>query len=66
MDNNIPFAALKKLSEHTQMRVSKDAISLLQEACKQHCVKFCRKAYTYTQHAGRKTIKSQDCLLAYQ
>jgi len=58
------LAMEKLLKKYGAKRVSEDAKSALSEALEEMGKKIGEKAQKYSEHSGRKTIKSKDIKLA--
>ncbi len=63
--SELPRAPVARLLKSTgAIRVSGDAVDLMNEAMEDYGISLASKAVTYARHAGRKTIKADDVKLA--
>lgn len=61
----MPLASMEKIiSEAGAERVSEDAKVELKRIIEEYSISIAEKAVKFAQHAGRKTIKSEDIKLA--
>ncbi len=61
----LPLAAMEKiLKEAGAERVSEGAKQALKEALEEEGVSLGERAWTLAKHAGRKTVKKEDIVLA--
>ena len=61
----LPLAAMEKLlKEGGCERVGEDAKEALKQVLEEKASEIAKKAMTFAQHAGRKTIKAEDIRLA--
>jgi len=61
----MPLASMEKIiSEAGAERVSEDAKLELKRIIEEYSIKIAEKAIKFAQHAGRKTVKSEDIKLA--
>lgn len=61
----IPIAAMEQLIKNAGAdRVSESAKTALKEVLEEHGMKLSKQALKLAEHAGRKTIKSEDIKLA--
>ncbi|MCF7872490.1 histone family protein [Candidatus Woesearchaeota archaeon] len=61
----IPLAAMERLLKHAGAhRVSEEAKSALKQALEEYAQKIGEGATKYSAHAGRKTVKAEDIILA--
>ncbi|NYT19667.1 MAG: histone family protein [Methanosarcinales archaeon] len=62
----LPLASVERLIRSAgSERVSESAASALLEILEDYGVKISKEAIIYANHAGRKTVKSEDIQLAY-
>ena len=65
MINDISIQACKRLlGQENNARISKDASIELSNILEDTALTIAEKAYTLSKHAGRRTIKKEDILLA--
>lgn len=66
MINIVPKARLKSATKHVakDSRISDDSLNLVNAYITERTETLLEDAYTYCQHAGRKTILDKDVMLA--
>lgn len=61
----LPVAAMERiLKKAGAPRVSQEAMEELKEVLEDYADQVAKKAVTYSQHAGRRTVKASDIKLA--
>ena len=62
----LPIAAMERILRKgsPDIRVSDEAKDALREILEEYGIEISRKAVTFSEHAGRKTIKADDVKLA--
>ena len=67
-DSNIPRNVIKRILRETEegCRVGDDAILVTEQAAQVFIRTIAKEALTYTKHAGRKTLRAEDILIAVE
>ncbi len=61
----IPLAVMEQiLKKAGELRVGEDAKAAMKEALENYALELAKKAQSLAEHAGRRTIKSEDIKLA--
>ncbi len=65
MESDLPLAAMERILKKAGAdRVGEDGKAALRDALEELASEIAKAAVTYSQHAGRKTIKAEDVKLA--